>query len=60
MVELPIRAGIAFQVLIINAVPLKRFGKPEEVASLVVYLASAESNFVTGQAWNVCGGYLMD
>ena len=44
----------------VKSTPLKRFGKPEEVASLVVYLASAESNFVTGQAWNVCGGNLMD
>lgn len=37
-------------------VPLGRMGRPEEVASLVHYLASEESSFITGQAINVDGG----
>ncbi len=40
--------------------PLGRLGKPDEVASLAVFLGSAASDFITGQVWNVCGGYLMD
>ncbi len=40
--------------------PLGRFGKPEEVADLAVFLGSEKSSFITGQVWNVCGGYLMD
>ncbi len=40
--------------------PLGRFGKPEEVADLAVFLGSEKSTFITGQVWNVCGGYLMD
>jgi 3-oxoacyl-[acyl-carrier protein] reductase len=36
---------------------LKRIGKPEEVAAVITFLASDLSSFVTGQAWNVCGGH---
>jgi len=39
---------------------LKRVGKPEEVAAVIVFLSSSLSSFITGQVWNVCGGYLMD
>lgn len=38
---------------------LKRIGKPEEVASAVLYLASDEAAFITGQALSVDGGATM-
>jgi len=39
-----------------SRVPVGRLGRPEEVASIVGYLASESSAFVTGQAISVCGG----
>lgn len=38
--------------------PLKRFGTPEEVASLAVYLASDDSAYMTGTELTVDGGLL--
>ena len=40
----------------IDAAPLGRIEKPEDVAKLVIFLASKESDFMTGQAINVTGG----
>lgn len=41
---------------IINEIPLKRMGQPEDVASLAAFLASDESSFITGQVIFICGG----
>ncbi len=41
---------------ITNMVPLRRFGKPEEVADAVAYLASAQAGFITGEILTVDGG----
>lgn len=39
-----------------NLVPLRRIGKPREIADAVVYLASDEASYVTGTTLNVAGG----
>jgi citronellol/citronellal dehydrogenase len=39
-----------------KATPLKRLGTPEEVARVIVFLASSTNDFVTGQVWGVDGG----
>ena len=36
--------------------PIKRMGKPEDIAEAVAYLVSPASNYVTGQVVKVCGG----
>jgi 3-oxoacyl-[acyl-carrier protein] reductase len=43
----------------IEKTPLRRFGKPEEVAELVAFLASDRSAFITGEAINISGGWYM-
>ena len=40
----------------LKQIPLRRFGKPEDVAPLAVYLAADESQWVTGQNFTVDGG----
>jgi 2-hydroxycyclohexanecarboxyl-CoA dehydrogenase len=44
---------------VIKATPFRRAAKPEEIASMVVFLASGDSDFMTGQTISVSGGLTM-
>ncbi|GAB6854823.1 3-oxoacyl-[acyl-carrier-protein] reductase [Asaia astilbis] len=44
---------------LLGSIPLGRMGKPEDIASAVVYLASEEAGWVTGMTMNVNGGMAM-
>jgi NAD(P)-dependent dehydrogenase (short-subunit alcohol dehydrogenase family) len=41
-------------------VPIERIIQPEEVATLVKFLASPQAAAITGQTYNICGGQTMD
>ena len=43
----------------LSAIPMKKFGTPEDIANLVVFLCSDMSNYITGQVINVDGGMVM-
>lgn len=45
---------------ILSKIPLARYGETEEVAKLVLFLASDNSNYITGQVINVDGGMVMN
>lgn len=42
-----------------RAIPMRRFGKPSEVADAIVFLASDKSDYITGQTLSVSGGLTM-
>ena len=42
---------------VLSNVPMKRAGKPEEVAAAIAFLASAEASYITGQVVEVSGGF---
>ena len=42
--------------LILKAIPMKRYGVPEDIAKVAVFLASEESSYMTGQVLTVDGG----
>jgi 3-oxoacyl-[acyl-carrier protein] reductase len=44
---------------LLNVIPMKRIAKPQEIAAVVVFLASPASSYITGQVLNVDGGLVM-
>jgi 3-oxoacyl-[acyl-carrier protein] reductase len=62
-IETPMMRGMkgqeAFLESICKKTPVKRFGQPDEIASLVAYLASDASDFMTGQVISMNGGLVI-
>lgn len=47
-----------FEGTIRKVIPMRRYGKPEEVAPLVVFLASDDANYITGEIIGIDGGLI--
>ncbi|WP_343182376.1 3-oxoacyl-ACP reductase FabG [Buchnera aphidicola] len=43
-----------------STIPMKRFGNPEEIASIALFLSSTEASYITGQTIHVNGGVYMN
>lgn len=50
----------AFVAAYLEKIPLRRYGKPEEVANLFAFLASDEASFITGESVVIDGGQLSE
>jgi 3-oxoacyl-[acyl-carrier protein] reductase len=44
---------------ILNQIPANKMGNPQQIADLALFLASAKSNYITGQTISVDGGLYM-
>jgi len=58
VIATPILEGLPQSTIdyMVSRIPMGRTGKPEEVAALVHFLASAEASFTTGQCYDISGG----
>jgi meso-butanediol dehydrogenase/(S,S)-butanediol dehydrogenase/diacetyl reductase len=52
-----LRANPTWSEAVLQRYPMKRFGRPEEVAAAILFLASDDASYVTGVALPVDGGY---
>jgi 3-oxoacyl-[acyl-carrier protein] reductase len=53
------QADTEFRRSVADDTPLRRWGRPQDVANAALYLASPEAAFITGQAININGGVVM-
>jgi NAD(P)-dependent dehydrogenase (short-subunit alcohol dehydrogenase family) len=51
--------GDALRAMVEHFVPMKREGRPEEIANTVLFLCSDAASYITGQSISVDGGYVM-
>ncbi len=54
----PVKEDVEGTRAMINSLPMRRMGKPEEISSVVLFLAGEASSYMTGAVINVDGGWL--
>ena len=57
LIDTPMIAGARD---LMDSIPVGRFGRPEEVAALVCFLASEHAGYITGEVTDINGGFLID
>ena len=57
-IDADVQADPAKEAQLMAEIPLARWGKPEEIAGLAVYLASDEASYITGSTYFIDGGML--
>lgn len=57
LIDTPMLAGIAD---LASRIPVGRLGRPQDVADVVAFLASAHAGYITGEVVDVNGGFLID
>jgi glucose 1-dehydrogenase len=57
-IDADVQANPELEKALMAEIPLGRWGKPEEIAGLAVYLASDEASYVTGSTYFIDGGML--
>ena len=57
-IDADIQANPELEKALMAEIPLNRWGKPEEIAGLAVYLASDEASYITGSTFFIDGGML--
>jgi 3-oxoacyl-[acyl-carrier protein] reductase len=60
-IETDITAGLPEEIKkgILGRIPMERYGRPEEVAAAIAFLAGDEASYITGQVLNIDGGMVM-
>ncbi len=58
LIDTDIEAKPELEKALMSEIPLNRWGKPQEIAALAVYLASDEASYVTGSTYFIDGGML--